>query len=172
MIKPDITIFYFEKNGYIPNNPTLPVLHYKQVFQNNEDKMEMIITSNNWKNTWINGIYDFHHYHSNAHEVLGILKGSGLLLIGGESGTKVIVNSGDILVLPAGTGHKKLSASIDFQVIGAYPDGQEFNLKQNTKEDIEGTGEEIKKALLPTKDPVYGEHGPLVKLWNKKMSNL
>ncbi|PKG21984.1 hypothetical protein CWS01_19625 [Niallia nealsonii] len=167
MTKSDVTIFYFEKNGYIPNNPTLPVLHYKKVFQNNEDKIETLITSNNWKNTWINGIYYFHHYHSNAHEVLGILKGSGLLLIGGESGTKVIVNSGDILVLPAGTGHKKLSASIDFQVIGAYPDGQEFNLKQNTKEDLEGAEEEIEKVAFPSKDPVYGEDGPLMKFWSK-----
>lgn len=168
MKKPDITIFYFDKNGYIPNNPTLPVLLYKKIFRNNEDKIENTLIANNWRNIWVNGVYDFHHYHSNTHEVLGVLKGAGLLLIGGESGSKIIVNSGDILVLPAGTGHKKLSATVDFQVIGAYPDGKEYNLKQNTIEDIEGAVEEIKKVPVPSTDPVYGKGGLLVKAWNKR----
>ncbi|MFT8320942.1 MAG: cupin domain-containing protein [Bacillus sp. (in: firmicutes)] len=167
MTKPDVTLLYFEQNGFIPNNPYLPVLHYKKVLKNNEDKIEKIFLANKWGNTWINGIFDYHHYHSNSHEVLGVIKGSALLLLGGETGTKVIINSGDIILLPAGTGHKMLSASPDFQVVGAYPNGQSFNVKKNTKEDLEGAEKEIQNTAFPEADPIYEERGPLAKMWRK-----
>ncbi|WP_445487863.1 cupin domain-containing protein [Niallia sp. 03133] len=168
MTKTDVTLLYFERNGFIPNNPYLPVLHYKRVLKNNEDKIEKFFLANKWGNTWVNGVFDFHHYHSNSHEVLGIARGSALLLLGGESGTKVIVNSGDVLVLPAGTGHKKLSGSPGFQVVGAYPNGQAYNLKKNTLKDWKESENEIKKTAFPEADPIYGECGPLVKMWRKE----
>lgn len=168
MVNPELTLYYFEKNGYIPNHPSLPVLHYKKAMKNNETNIGKIFRSNNWGNCWINGVYDYHHYHSNSHEVLGIMKGSALLLLGGEAGSKLIVNEGDVLLLPAGTGHKKLSASPDFQIVGAYPNGQEYNVKKNTKEEMENAEDEIASAPFPEADPVYGEQGPMVKMWKKR----
>jgi uncharacterized protein YjlB len=168
MAYPDITMYYFDQNGSIPNHPYLPVLHYKKVFKNNENNIGKIFRANNWGNSWLNGVFDYHHYHSNSHEVLGIMNGSGLLLIGGEGGSKVIVNTGDVLLLPAGTGHKKLSATPDFQVVGAYPNGQSYNVKKEEEAYLEESIDEIEKAPFPKTDPVYGERGPLVKMWRKK----
>lgn len=168
MANPDITMYYFEQNRYIPNHPYLPALHYKRAMENKEENIEKVFHLNNWKNSWTNGVFPYHHYHSNAHEVLGIKKGSALLQIGGEGGSKLIVKHGDILLLPAGTGHKKLSASPDFEVVGAYPNGVEYNLKKDVEEDLEGVQEEIENTVFPVADPVYGESGPLAKMWRKK----
>lgn len=72
------------------------------------------------------------------------------------------------MLLPAGTGHKKLSASPDFQVIGAYPSGEDYNIKKDVEEDLNGVQEEIENAIFPEADPVYGESGPLAKMWRQK----
>ncbi|AYV73716.1 hypothetical protein HRF69_20310 [Bacillus circulans] len=168
MGNPDITMYYFEQNRYIPNHPYLPALHYKRAMENKEDEMEKVFQQNNWKNTWSGGVFSYHHYHSNAHEVLGIKTGSALLQIGGEGGSKLIVKSGDVLLLPAGTGHKKLSASPEFEVIGAYPNGEDYNIKTDVEKDLDGVQEEIESAFFPAADPVYGENGPLSKMWRQK----
>lgn len=41
-----------------------------------------------------------------------------------EAGFELTMTAGHALVLPAGTGHKKLRFSADFWIIGAYPQGQ------------------------------------------------
>jgi uncharacterized protein YjlB len=58
--------------------------------------------------------------------------------------------------LPAGTGHKRISASKDFKVAGAYPDGMEYNLRKASSFEIITARNEIKKVALPDGDPVYG----------------
>ena len=59
------------------------------------------------KNDWIvrfrAGIYSFIHYHSNAHEVLGVARGHATVQFGGEAGQAVGVQVGDAVLLPAGT---------------------------------------------------------------------
>ena len=60
---------------------------------------------NGWTNAWIDGIHEFHHYHSNAHEVLGIVSGSAPVRFGGEDGELVGVTAGDVVVIPAGVAH-------------------------------------------------------------------
>lgn len=163
----DVTLYYFEPSGFIPNNPTFPVLHYKQVFKHNEHNIGKIFRSHNWRNSWVDGIFSYHHYHSDSHEALGIMKGSALLQLGGEHGSKVILNAGDVLVIPAGTGHKKLSGTPDLQVLGAYPNGQHYNTKRDTEEDFLHSTEEIINAPFPHKDPVFGARGPLTEIWKR-----
>ncbi|MCC5801593.1 cupin domain-containing protein [Rossellomorea vietnamensis] len=163
----ELKIFYFEDDGIIPNNPDLPVLIYRNALDESSEAEE-IFNRNHWLNSWTNGIYDYHHYHSNAHEVLGVMQGEATVQLGGEMGEEVTVHQGDVMVLPAGTGHKKLTASPDFKVAGAYPDGVSYNLKKGSLRERPSVLIEIKNVSLPTSDPVFGDKGPLIKYWLKK----
>jgi uncharacterized protein YjlB len=160
---------HFADDGSIPNNPTLPVLIYAQAIELHGDPavaVEHVFATNHWPPQWRNGIYDFHHYHSNSHEVLGIAKGKVKVRLGGEKGRDFDLQAGDVVVLPAGTGHKRLDASDDLLVIGAYPPGQEdYDVRRGKPSDRPQALENIKRVPLPHGDPVYGEDGPLLKLW-------
>lgn len=157
--------FHFEDDGAIPNNPILNVVFYPEAFIEDIDRMEEVFNRNNWLNSWKGGIYDFHHYHSNTHEVIGVCAGSATLQLGGEQGEQIKVKAGDVAVLPAGTGHKKIGASDDFQVIGAYPDGVSYNLKTGEPGERPYVLEDIQNVPMPRTDPVYGKTGPLLETW-------
>ncbi|MFC5652203.1 hypothetical protein ACFPYJ_24410 [Paenibacillus solisilvae] len=159
--------FYFQDDGTIPNNPGLPVLLYPAAFKGKSDHVERTFNRNNWLNSWTNGVYSYHHYHSNVHEVLGVTGGSAVLKIGGEEGAEVNVQEGDIIILPAGTGHKRLRSSSDFIVVGAYPEGMDYNLRTGKEGERPAVLEEIKSVPLPDRDPVYGRNGPLAELWKR-----
>lgn len=155
----------FEDDGMIPNNESLGVAIYPGAFKDNPETIEETFNKNGWTNSWTNGVFDYHHYHSNTHEVLGVRSGSALLLLGGEEGQEVEVHTGDVAVLPAGTGHKKISASDDFQIVGAYPGGVSPNKKVGDIGERPYVLEDIQNAPLPKTDPVYGNEGPLLKEW-------
>lgn len=70
-------ILMLEHNGWVPNNPRLPVLIYLNAIAN---------------------------------------------------GFVVEVRAGDVLLLPAGTGHCNLDSSDDFLVVGAYPPGKHADI--------------------------------------------
>jgi uncharacterized protein YjlB len=162
----EVQTFSFEESGGIPNNPRLPVLLYPGVLKQKIAQTEHQFNDNNWLNSWTNGIFAYHHYHSNAHEVLGVTGGFATVQLGGEEGQQLDIQAGDVLVLPAGTGHKRISSSPDFKVVGAYPDGMDYNtLRGNTGEKLKAL-EDIKQVPLPTHDPIFGTAGPLLTLWN------
>jgi uncharacterized protein YjlB len=162
----EVQYFHFEDDRTIPNNPTLPVIFYQAAFKENPEAIESVFNQNNWTNSWTDGVFDYHHYHSNTPEVLGVKTGTATLQLGGESGKTFELAAGDVVVLPAGTGHKKIKASADFQIVGAYPNGLEPNLKTGKADERPTVLEEILEAPLPGKDPVYGEDGPVVNNWS------
>jgi uncharacterized protein YjlB len=156
----------FKADERSPNNPLLPVLIYRQAIAGNADAADAFGTRfrlNGWQGIWQNGIFDYHHYHVGAHEVLGIAAGRARLLIGGEGGEEITVHAGDCLVLPAGTGHKRLDASRDLVVIGAYPPGQTADITTGPADDRQR--QEIAALALPKSDPLEGPNGPLMRLW-------
>ena len=74
-------------------------------------------------------------------------------------------SAGTVLLLPAGTGHKRLDASPDLLVVGAYPPGQTWDLCRGTAAERPAALANILRIPLPTMDPLYGKAGPLVVLW-------
>ncbi|MGU3471719.1 cupin domain-containing protein [Paenibacillus sp. D51F] len=163
--RPSVRTFAFHDDGSIPNHPSLHVLFYPSAVSE-PGRMELLFASNGWGNTWTNGVFSYHHYHSNAHEALGVARGSAKLQLGGEQGEIVEMEAGDVLVLPAGTGHKKLQASADFLISGGYPGGIDYNIRTGEPGERPRVLEEIRLVPMPASDPVYGKEGPLLTLWN------
>ncbi|ARI78355.1 cupin domain-containing protein [Halobacillus mangrovi] len=158
--------FVFEDDGYFPNHPYLPALIYRKVLEGNAEDCEKLFHDHQWSNTWVGDVFHYHHYHSRTHETLAVLNGAATLSLGGPNGKAVDVEKGDLLILPAGVGHKNEGATEDFQVMGAYPFGESFDLKTGEKHEYEQAKKEIPEASFPKADPVLGENGPLMEVWN------
>lgn len=158
-----------EANGDFPNNPDLPLLVYKGgLLLKPDDDPDGILSrfaGNNWSNGWRGGIYDFHHYHSTTHEVLGVFCGTADIQFGGDEGVCVEVSRGDVVVIPAGVAHKCLKSTPDFLCVGAYPEGKAYDMNDGKGKDRKKSEETIRKAPLPTLDPIYGTDGPLIERW-------
>ncbi|MBD8553934.1 cupin [Rhizobium sp. CFBP 8762] len=159
---------WFDPSGHIPNNRELPVILYQQALPLQADMtraFETRFAGNKWGDQWRNGVFDYQHYHTTAHEVLGIAAGNARLLIGGPDGKVLTVNAGDCVLLPAGTGHCRLEASRDFLVVGAYPAGQHADLKTGPASMVDM--QTITRLPMPDRDPIEGKNGPLLHHWIK-----
>jgi uncharacterized protein YjlB len=130
-----------------------------------ERAFEALFRANGWQGTWIDGIYDFHHYHSTAHEVLGLAKGVAAVQFGGSQGPVLDFTAGDAVVIPAGVGHCLIEGQ-DIVVVGAYPEGQDWDLCRATEADRAKALENIPWVPLPQLDPVFGPSGPVLALWH------
>ncbi len=160
--------FLFEDDGKIPNS-RLPLLIYHQAFDEKgirgAEWLEEMFKQNNWTNSWRWGVYSYHHYHSNTHEVLGVYSGNATLHMGGENGTKIRVKMGDIIVIPAGTSHKNISCSSDFAVVGAYPNAMDSDLLKGNPGERPKADKNIATVPIPETDPLYGHDDGLIKIW-------
>jgi uncharacterized protein YjlB len=162
----------FMDDGIIPNHPHWPLILYRGAVRldgrfDPAAVFEELFANNGWGDSWRNGIYEYVHYHSRIHEVLGIARGEGKVQFGGSKGRTVKLKAGDVAILPAGTGHQCLSASADFLVIGAYPPNGTYD-ECTKSEDRKDALKTIPKVARPRKDPVFGSGGPLLTLWRSK----
>ncbi len=157
----------FKDDGKIPNSK-YPLLLYRDVFPAREMEgaswLEQTFAVNNWTNSWRNGIYPFHHYHSTSHEVLGIYSGSALVHLGGESGQKIRIRAGDIIIIPAGVGHKNLDSE-GLGVVGAYPEGRSWDVNKGLPGERPQTDHNISALPIPLRDPLQGKNAGLTKIW-------
>ncbi|MEO2005500.1 MAG: cupin domain-containing protein [Candidatus Poribacteria bacterium] len=166
---PEVTTTSLTDDGTIPNNDRLPLLVYAAAVNVPTDDpaatFETLFRSNGWGGTWRNGVYPYHHYHAEAHEVLGIASGSVTVLFGGEAGVEVTATAGDVVVIPAGVGHKRIAMSGGLCVVGAYPAGQAPDLRREDPADRAYALDVIPHVALPSADPVHGAEGPLQRAW-------
>ncbi len=166
--------FVFADDGKVPNNPALPALVYRGAldFSRLNDpaaEIERVFRDNGWgRDLWRNGVFPFVHYHAEIHEALGIARGHARVQIGGHNGEAMELKAGDIVVLPAGTGHQKLMGSDDFLVIGGYPPDGTYNLcRGDNPAERDKALVSIPKVPLPDTDPLTGKNGALPKLWRR-----
>ena len=160
-----VETFAFADDGDIPNNRLKLIVYDQAIDPRSGDPavaFETLFRKHGWGGSWRNGIFPFHHYHSTAHEVLGIAKGEADVRFGGESGKTLHVAAGNAVLIPAGVGHKRLSATPDLLVIGAYPGGQWADLMREGAEDKVGIRKRIAAVKLPDIDPVGG---PMTEVW-------
>lgn len=115
---------------------------------------------------WVYGMYGHTHFHTTTHEVLGVVSGRAQLGFGGEGNPERFeptVNRGDMIIVPAGVGHK-LKNDLDageehFKMLGAYPPQKHWDMCYGR----EGEEEKVKSiANLDwfRQDPLFGTDGP------------
>jgi uncharacterized protein YjlB len=115
---------YFQDDGSIPNSE-LPLMVYRQAFVLGASDLaatiEEYFARNDWTGSWRASVFPFHHYHSETHEVLAVYRGTATLQFGGEKGRELTVKPGDVVVIPAGVGHKRE------RNFGGQPSTYDFN---------------------------------------------
>ncbi len=157
--------FTFADDGVIPNSK-LPLLVYRAAVPADPAAIERLFAANRWPPAWRDAVHKFHHFHSNAHEALGVARGSASVLFGGPGGQVLEVQAGDVVVLPAGVGHCNQSQSADLLIVGAYPENAPSpNLHRGKPEEHDAAVQAIAATSRPTADPVVGAEGPLLRLW-------
>lgn len=157
----------FEDDGRFPNS-RLPLLIYRSALPAEEtdaEALEALFASCGWPPAWRSSIFTYHHYHSTAHETLGVASARARLMLGGPEGREFEVSAGDVIVIPAGVAHRRLESSSGFLVVGCYPPGQGWDLLRGEASDRPAADRNIAAVPLPPTDPVAGSEGPLVSLW-------
>lgn len=156
-------------DGSFPNNNLLPLMLYRQVIDPDTEDFagtsRELLETNGWTDSWVDGIYSEHHFHSTAHEVLAAVSGSARVQFGGPNGIILTFEKGDVVVIPAGLAHCRVDNADGFSCLGAYPAGQHYDMNYGKNGERPRVDENIRKVPLPENDPVYGTNGPLIKNW-------
>lgn len=164
-----VNSFLLHDDGIFPNNSSLPVIHYKQIFSIPSffaaQAIKKHFASHGWTKSWKGTVHHVNHYHSKTHLVLGAYHGRAELIIGGNSGTNVWFEAGDVLIIPAGVAHKKLDPKAQISCVAAYPEGREVDLQVGARSERPAADHSIQLVPLPKKDPVFGADGELMFHW-------
>ncbi|MDA0218902.1 MAG: cupin domain-containing protein [Proteobacteria bacterium] len=167
----EVTEVLLHDDGDIPNNAHLPLLVYQGAAApkggDAEDALEAVFAANGWGNGWRGGvIFDYHHYHSTSHEVVGIGRGRARVQFGGPGGPVLAVAAGDAVLIPAGVGHCCIEADDDLSVVAAYPPGFSPDMCRQGEADPEGVRRRVAGVPVPDADPILGGAGGVVDLWH------
>lgn len=167
MVKP----IYLSENEPFPNN-AYPVLYFENVLSEvleedyTAEEVLKLFELNGYTNGWVNGIMERHHFHSNAHEALACTNGEVRVQLGGPHGEMVTFRKGDVVLLPAGTSHKKLDATENFEIVGAYPTSDpEHDFQYGDTDSYDEIKERISLVDKPETDPVTGSPANIETYW-------
>ena len=155
---------HFADDGRYPNSP-LPLLVYRRALRPDPAVMEQAFAANGWSNAWRDGVFGFHHFHSIAHEVLGIAGGSVRVAFGGPSGREVAMQAGDVVVIPAGVAHRNMGQQDGLIVVGAYPGGGSYDIRRGDPAEHAAALRAIALVPRPDADPVAGPDDGLCRFW-------
>ena len=168
-MEPEVETFSLASDGDIPNNP-LPLVVYRRALApelRTPSGCQALFARNQWGGNWVDGIFDYWHFHVTGHEALGCVAGSAEVGFGGDSGIAVTFRAGDVVAIPAGVGHKRLSEKRDgFTVVGGYPPGQSGAITRPGDLPLAEARRAIAALALPRADPVAGTQGKLMAAWN------
>jgi uncharacterized protein YjlB len=169
MSDPRVAVHGLPAAGSVPNHPRWPLLVYPGAVKlggaDPAATFEQLFERNRWPAAWRNGVHGFNHFHSTAHEALGVYSGEVTVCFGGDGGIEITARPGDVVVLPAGTGHKRLAVRGALGIVGAYPAGQHADTRMPLTANARRTAEAIARVPLPACDPVCGATGPLFEHW-------
>ena len=167
---PTSEVLHLGDDGRTPNNERLPLVIYRDALPRGEadpaQACEALFARHGWGGAWRDSIYDYNHFHTTTHEVLGIVHGEARVRFGGDKGKSVTLREGDVVVIPAGVGHRREQGSDDLLVVGAYPGGFQFDMS-TPQEDHAKALARLRHVPLPAEDPVYGRDGPLCHHWRR-----
>lgn len=98
---------------------------------------------------------------------MGIIKGKTTLMLGGENGTVITIQKGDVLVIPPGVAHRNLGFENAVSCIGGYPGGTNYDMYYGHDGERAVTDAIIARVPIPATDPVTGTEDPLISTWKK-----
>ena len=157
--------YTFEPDGRFPNS-RLPALVYRGALSANAEDITRTFAVNGWSNAWLDGIFPYHHFHSIAHEVLGIADGEVEVALGGPNGRTVTLVAGDAVVIPAGVAHRNVGQSSKLAVVGAYPGGANYDVKRGEPGEYVAAIKTAAAVSPSVADPISGADGRLQGLWD------
>lgn len=117
---------------------------------------EALFEHHGWLPAWRAGLYEVHHHHASAHEVLGIFSGWVTARLGGPSGACVTLRAGDAILIPAGVAHCNEARAADFRAVGAYPRGMRPDLHYGREALRAADVMRLRALPAPAPDPVLG----------------
>lgn len=157
----DVEQYLSKPAGMLPNSRFPLLVHRGGVAGGGADAVRQRFRSNGWYNNWrYPGVYTYPHFHSTTHECLGVASGWMEVEVFGRGGTRLRVEAGDVIVVPAGVSHSMVGQSDDVMMVGGYPDGRDWdNMREEhlTEELRRAAAKRIMMCPIPVKDPVTGD---------------
>jgi len=153
------TVWLREASGGVPNHPSLPLLAARGVVPRDRlisGPLETEAASHGWGGGWTGGIYRFHHFHADTHEALLVLSGHARVQFGGRGGPELPLAPGDLVVIPAGIGHRCVASDERFTVLGLYPGEVEPDLELPTSLSETEAAARVALVPMPRTDPLGG----------------
>lgn len=158
-------------SGMLPNSRFPLLVHRGGV--SGAEAVRDLFRSNGWLNNWrYPGVYTYPHFHSTTHEALGCAQGWMEVEVFGRGGTRLRVEAGDAMVMPAGVSHQMVGHGDDVLMVGGYPEGRDWdNIQEDhlTEEARRAAAKRIMMLPIPARDPVTG--GPLTE-WTHAPSSV
>ncbi|MBO9595504.1 MAG: cupin [Niabella sp.] len=160
-------IFYFRKDHLIPNSPH-PLLVYRNFFNKEGEACENWLKKKFAAHHWFPfaGVppFDAIFYYINTHVVLGVCAGVAKWQLGGTLGLTMVVEKGDVLVIPAGVALQHLESSVDFKITGASALNVVPKIRKETSGHSKDPGH-VADIPIPETDPVLGTDDGLLTIW-------